>query len=293
MQRDAVNQRLGRHEPAAAGLLRIARDGLIAVRADLQPGGDREARIHRVRQRLKRLRSTLRIVEPHFGERAAAARRELAMAGRLLAKARDADVAAASARGLSASAAGNDHGLGRLALTLDLEAARAHNERTPIGEVQRHLAAATATIAGLEADFDGDALLAAALRRSYADGRRAMRKAKATLATANIHRWRKAVKHLWHVLGIARKRLPRRASRLLPDLDRLGDLLGLDNDHALLAERLALSPSADLSLMDQLSLIARRRHALEEEAFELGDKTYARKPKKFMDRLLPARLLHH
>jgi CHAD domain-containing protein len=116
-----------------------------------------------------------------------------------------------------------------------------------------------------------------------------MAKAEVTLATDDIHRWRKAVKHLWHVLGLARKRLPRRASRLLPDLDRLGDLLGLDNDHALLAERLALSPSADLSLMEQLALIARRRRSLEEEAFELGEKIYALKPKKFVDRFVPGR----
>jgi CHAD domain-containing protein len=287
MAGEGRNQRLGKREPAAAGLLRIIRAGLTAVRDDMHPAGEREARIHRIRQRLKRLRSTLRIVEPHFGEPVATARRELAMAGRLLSRARDADVAAASARGLSATAAGSDHGLGRLALTLDLEAARAHNERTPIGEVQRHLAAAMAGLAGLEAEFDGDALVAAALRRAYAEGRRSMDRAKATLATADIHRWRKGVKNLWHILGIARKRLPRRAAKLLPDLDRLGELRGLDNDHALLAERLAISPSADRSLMDQRALIARRRRALEQEAFELGEKTYARKPKKFMRRLSP------
>jgi hypothetical protein len=39
--------------------------------------------------------------------------------------------------------------------------------------------------------------------------------------------------------------------------------------------------------MDQLALIARRRRALEQEAFELGEKTYARKPKKFMRRVAP------
>jgi len=49
----------------------------------------------------------------------------------------------------------------------------------------------------------------------------------------------------------------------------------------MLAERLALSPTGDPALMQQLSLIAKRRRALEAEAFSIGNRLYHKKPKRF------------
>ena len=68
------------------------------------------------------------------------------------------------------------------------------------------------------------------------------------------------------------------------NLERLGDVLGRDHDHAVLAEKLALAPDADHSLMRQLAMIAAERRALEKEAFALGDELYDRKPKAFAAR---------
>ena len=112
-----------------------------------------------------------------------------------------------------------------------------------------------------------------------------MQQAQSSLATPDLHRWRKAVKQLWFLTRLARKRLPKRGQRVGPDLARLGEVLGQDNDHALLAEKLALSPAGDVSLMGQLSLIAKRRNTLEAEAFDLGAKLYRQKPEAFMERL--------
>jgi hypothetical protein len=108
--------------------------------------------------------------------------------------------------------------------------------------------------------------------------------ADSTLSTPDLHRWRKAVKDLWYLIRLARKRLPKRISHSAPGLDRLGETLGLGNDAALLAEKLALSPSGDPSLMRQLALIARRRNALEAEAFALGRDLYHHRPKSFARR---------
>ena len=197
-------------------------------------------------------------------------------AARMLAGARDADAAAASARGLAAAAStDNDLGFTRVASTLGEEAERAHHERTPIGEVNKRLAAARALIETFNDEFDGSALMVAALRRTYARGRRTMRKAETSLATPDLHRWRKAAKM---VAAESRR-------KFAPDLARLGEVLGHDNDHALLAEKLALSPTGDISLLSQLSLIASKRHALEAEAFSLGARLYRRKPKKFARKL--------
>jgi hypothetical protein len=112
-----------------------------------------------------------------------------------------------------------------------------------------------------------------------------MRRAETSLATPDLHKWRKSVKELWHLVVLTRKRLPRRGRKLARPLERLGDMLGLDNDHALLAERLALSPEGDPSLMAQLAVIAERRRGLEGEAFDLGVRLYVRKPKAFVRRL--------
>jgi CHAD domain-containing protein len=278
--------RLGKHEDPAKALLRLALDDLTSAARDFRDAASREERVHRVRQRLKRVRTILRVLEPAFGARAVAVRRDLSETARLLSGTRDADVAAASARDLAATTVpGDDLGLARVVSTLDEEAARAHHERTPIGEVNRGLAAAISAISTFSDEYDGEALMGEALRRTYAKGRRAMVDAQSSLATPDLHRWRKLVKQLWFLLRLDRKRLSKHAAKIAPDLERLGEVLGQDNDHALLAEKLALSPTGDMSLMGQLSLIAKRRNALEAEAFAVGAKLYKRKPEDFTKRL--------
>ena len=279
-------QRIGRREDVAAALVRLVTADLSAAQQDFRAAASREERIHRVRQRLKRVRAILRVLEPVYGEAARSARHSLTEAARLLARARDADAAAASARGLAAAASpDNDLGFTHVASTLDEEAARVHHERTPISEVNKRLAAAHSQVDAFSPDFDGRAFMAASLRRSYAKGRKAMRKAETSLATPDLHRWRKAAKELWYLTRLARKRLPKNPRRFSSGLARLGDVLGHDNDHAMLAEKLALSPTAGISLLSQLSVIASKRRALEAEAFSLGAKLYRRKPRKFARKL--------
>jgi hypothetical protein len=205
----------------------------------------------------------------------------VAATARLLAHARDADVAAASARVLSAmTAAAPDIGFDHLADTLDAEAAAAHRKRAPLAEIRRRLQVTAEEATRFPTDFDGAALLNAALMRAYRRGRRAMQGAVNNRATAALHRWRKETKHLWHLLRMARGLIRRPTGPLADGLDRLGELLGLDHDHAMLADRLALSPH-DLSLNRQLSLIAERRRSMEDEAVALGGRLYAKKPKVF------------
>ena len=140
-------------------------------------------------------------------------------------------------------------------------------------------------LAKLSTDIDGAALLERAIDRTFRRGRKARRRAETSLATPDLHRWRKLVKELWHLLRLSRKRLPRRAVTLAARLETLGELLGLDHDHAVLAERLALSPTGDPALMQQLSLIAKQRRALEAEAFALGASIYKAKPRRFRRRM--------
>jgi len=272
-------------ENIAKALLRLLTRELSVARRELVAGGTREERVHRVRQRLKRCRTILRVLEPAFGDRAVAVRGKLAEAARILAGARDADVVAASARELAGTDGGEEAGFHRVAIALDAEAAIAHRERTPLRDVNQRFTEALVEVATFTPDFDGRAVLAAALRAAYARGRDAMVKAETTLSTPDLHRWRKSVKDFWNLIRLARKRLPKRVTKTANGLDRLGETLGLGNDAALLAEKLALSPTGDPALMRQLALIAGRRNALEAEAFSLGNGLYRRGPKSFAKRL--------
>ena len=279
-----VPHHIQKGEDLAAALLRLAGDDLAAARRELAGGKAREARIHSVRQHLKRVRTLLRVLEAGPGEGARAARQSLTTIARMLAGARDADVAVASARELAAATPrAAELGFDRMVATLEQDAARAHRENAAPAEVDRLLAELAADVAALPGDpVDGKALLDDGFAQAYRRGRRWMRRARASLATPELHSWRKNVKDLWHLLSLAHRRVSHKGQKMEPVLERLADLLGLDHDHAVLAERLALSPAGDLALMEQLALIADRRRELEAEAFELGDGVYSDSPKDFV-----------
>ncbi len=276
--------RILRHEPVGEALWRLLGDDIRKARRELSGNGPREARIHRARQRLKRARSVLAVMKPELGGSARELKKMLSGAGRLLAGARDADVAAATARGLRAVVAEGDAGLDRVVADLESKAEEAHRHDTPVSAVVTRLAAVEAKLAAMADGIDGEKLFGRALLRSYDDGRSAMRRARTTLSTPDLHAWRKAVKDLWHLIRLGRKRLPGGVDGMARDLERLAEVLGRDHDHAVLAEKLALSPDADHSLMRQLAMIAAERRALEKEAFALGDALYDRKPKAFAAR---------
>jgi CHAD domain-containing protein len=275
--------RIGKHEDIGRALLRLAAEDLSAAQRALDEGKPSDRTIHRVRQRLKRARSVLRVLKPALGDKAKLASGSLRAAGRLLSRARDADVAAESARELTTTAHGEEVGFGRVVVLLDREAKA--NQPPSIGRVIELIAASEQEIAGASDDFDGDALLSRAIKGAYKRGVRARARAEETLTTPDLHQWRKAVKDLWHLLKLSRKRLPRRGSKVVPDYERLSELLGLDHDHAVLAEKLAVQPTGDPALMAQLALIAQRRRALEAEAFELGAKLYRKRPRAFRERV--------
>lgn len=271
--------RIGKHEDIGLALTRLAVDDLAAARATLVDDGPPAPRVHRVRRRLKRTKSIVRVLRPAFGARAAPLSGGLRDAARLLAAPRDTDVAAATARNLMAVADGV--GLERVVAVLDREAECRDGEAAAFAEVEELLAAIETEVASIDSGIDGEELLVRGLARSYRRGRIAMQRATFSLATPDLHAWRKAAKDLWHLIRIARKRLPANITKRAAALERLSETLGLDHDHAMLAERLALSPEGDPALMQKLSLIAEQRLVLESEAFALGARLYRQKPKKF------------
>lgn len=270
-------------EDVGKALWRLLGDDVAAAREALASAKDTpDKRVHHARQRLKRARSSLGILGPVMGHSARDLRRSIAATARLLATARDADVVAATARGLRERlGAEDDVGFGRLVVDLERRAGEAHQVEAPVEEVIARLTAIEATIDQARREVDGAGLFDRAVAAAYRDGRKAMESARSSLSTSDLHAWRKHAKTLWHLIGLGGKRLPKSIRRMADDLGRLGDLLGYDHDHAILAERLALSPEASHLLMRQLSMIAVERRSLENEAFAIGGKLYGRKPKAF------------
>jgi hypothetical protein len=277
-----MRHRLRKHAKVAVELVRLTRDDLGGALAELEAQGPIDKRVHAIRQRLKWLRSRLRVLQGALGEDAATARHLAASTARLLATARDTDVAAASARALSAAAA-DDAGFDRLADVLDTEAATAHGHHAPLGEVKRRLETMARSAARFATDFNGEALLQKSILRAYRGGRQAMALAAESRATADLHRWRKHAKHLWHLLRMARSLTSRGTSKVADGFDQLAELLGIDHDHAMLVERLAGAPDA-VSLARQLSLIAERRRGIVDQALASGARLYADKPADFARR---------
>lgn len=277
--------RIGKHEDIGLALTRLVADDLAAAQAFLADDQPSARGADRARRRLKRARTTLRVLRPALGARAARLSDRLREATRLLAETREADSAAASARTLLAVAEAEGAGLERVVAMLDREAESRRPEAAAFAEIESLLAAVAEEMAAIDDDIDGDNLLCRAIDRAYRRGRTAMRRATFSLATPDLHEWRKAVKELWQLIRLARRRLPSAISERAPYLKQLGNKLRLDHHLAMLAERLALSPEGDPALMQQLSLIADQRLVLESEAFALGAKLYRRKPKTFRRKL--------
>lgn len=281
-----MGHKIGKDEDVGTALVRLVRDDLAAARAGLRGNDGAPRRIHRARQRLKRARSLLKVLKPALGPNGLTAKEKIREAARLLAGARDADAAAASARGLRAEAGtANGASLDRLVTAMSREAAATHARAPAMATAAALISDAELSLAGLNGHVAGVDLLEEALAKSFREGSRALRCAEDSLAMPDLHRWRKEVKHLWHLLRLSRKRLPARANKLAGKLAKLGHILGVDHDHAILAAKLADGPSSEPTLTRRFALIARKRRALEAEAFALGDRFYGKSRKRFARRL--------
>jgi CHAD domain-containing protein len=275
-----------RDEDFGVGLLRLVREDLAGIREVLSSDLSPDERIHRARQRLKRLRTLARVLRPTLGIHAAPLKADLGTTSRLLAGARDADVAVESARAMRKLAGDKPgHGFDAVVAALAEEARATHAASLPIETVQGRLVEIERHFAVVTAIDDGAALFAESLVGAYRRGRNSFQRASESLATPDLHRWRKAVKDLWHLLKLGREHLPAKAKPLADRLDRLAGLLGSDHDLALLAERLALSPRHDPALGLQLSVIATERRRLENEALKRGARLYRHKPAELARRM--------
>jgi CHAD domain-containing protein len=293
-RRDAAREyRLGDGEFVPDGMRRIARGQLDAGIEELegQPGRKLDEAVHETRKRLKRLRAALRLQRFAMGDetyrRENAAFRDL---GRRLSGPRDARVLIETIDALSErfgdelpadqTGALRD----RLEQSHKRAVAKLRRDRATIDEVRSGLEEARVRSASWKYDSDGFEALRPGLQRLYGRGRRSMRAAAAEPSDEHLHEWRKRAKDLWHALQILRPAAPKRMQARAKRAHRLSDLLGDDHDLAVLREhvaRTAFPAGEEATRTALLSVIDRRRGSLQRDAFKLGAKVYASRPKSF------------
>jgi CHAD domain-containing protein len=129
-------------------------------------------------------------------------------------------------------------------------------------------------------DLDGcdTGTLVAGSVRAYARGRQALAVAHDDTTAEHLHEWRKRAKDLWYHQRLLRNAWPEVLKAQADAADRLTKLLGDDHDLAQLAEHLPDEPAV-------LEAITELRTEIQADAWQLGRRLYAEKPKAFGRRL--------
>lgn len=130
-------------------------------------------------------------------------------------------------------------------------------------------------------------VIGAGLERSYRAGKKSMKTAASSRASEDLHDWRKQVKYLWHQLQILEPLWPALLGELADEVHRLADHLGDDHDLAVLRQKISANAGA-FEMQDRdalLAILERRRKRLQGKAFDLGQRIYDEKPRRFSRRM--------
>ena len=275
--------RLKAGEPLPEGIVRITHGRIDNALDELRGTSDStpEEAVHETRKDLKKLRALLRMMRAELGENTFA--RENACfrdAARELAGTRDSDVMLETLGALELPP-----GVG-----FDLRKA-IEVERRQNGAGERVGAARDAVAILKEArkrvddwplqrnSFDA---LAGGVDRAYRRGRRALKSARREPSVEALHEWRKRVKDLWYPHTLLRALWPPVMAAIGDEAHELSDRLGDDHDLAVLASWVSENAQAGPDLFEA---VERRRAKLQAEAFALGARVYAEKPRAFVGRL--------
>lgn len=291
----------GRAQPSKAMSRGLNTMGQLTRRVDnaldrLAQARIRDTDVHEARKSLKKARACLRLLRP--GLKTAAYRLENAAlrdAARPLSAVRDAAVLCDTVHRV-AKRAGDSGGTLKLdGLTRVLRRHRARVSRevlspegNDLANMRRLLRQSRGRIAEFALQDDSDwTVLGPGLMRVYAQGRRALARARATSTPAAFHAWRKQAKYLRYALEILQPLWPGLIGELVDQTHALTDYLGEAHDLTVLRESVRTHPEvfdARASRAALLALIDRRESELREKATFLGARVYEEKPKAFARR---------
>ncbi|HWW62321.1 MAG TPA: CHAD domain-containing protein [Thermoanaerobaculia bacterium] len=261
---------IARDENVPAAIRRVVAERIDRAAAQLTDESlPIDERVHGARKRFKEIRAVLRLAREALGATFAIENAWYRDAARDLSAARDADALVEAIDKLLAAA--DDprlrRALARAKRILSKEAAAPPSVELAL----QQLAIAKTRIDEWPPIADAFGTIGAGLRRTYRDGRRAMRTAIAIPSDEHFHDWRKRVKDHWYHAQLLREVWPPMMKPYLEVMEQLSRTLGDDHDLALLRARLA-SPQIR-------EAIDARRAELSEEAISIGRRVYADAPR--------------
>jgi len=283
--------RLDRDETVGEGLKRVAAGRAETAIERLRGIGsgevDQADAIHGARKDMKKLRTVLRLLRDELPKDVY--REEMQCyreAARLLSTARDAEVKLETLDDL-AGRTGKlpDEAVEAWRQILDREREAAANLSGDEREVVDRLEAGLVRIEGWRLEDDSWKTIDGGLRRAYRRGRRALRAAEREPSEENFHQWRKRAKDLWYELQLLSGAWSETLEPLADEAHRLSGLLGDHHDLAVLRADLRERRLGERETRTLETAIEARQTGLAREAFPLGRRLYAERPKAFSRRL--------
>lgn len=297
---------LGDSEPLGDGVKRVTMEQIErAASVFLDLGIGLGGAVHDSRRSIKKVRALLRLVKGELPQRIFEfENKSMRDTGRLLSEIRSAQGilnAAETIQGLYSDllAPGTFAGMvERLARRRDHIERSLEEEPTELRRVVRGLERAYHRYASWPTDPEARQVYGLGIRDSYEairpglgitydDGRRSMVQAYERGDPGDFHEWRKRVKDLRHQMEFLAPLWPEVVVGTAMTLERLGDLLGEDNDLAELLSLLRDRPEIcadprERSLFRALAL--QRRNELQMASEILGRRIYAEQPKSVVSR---------
>lgn len=155
------------------------------------------------------------------------------------------------------------------------------------------LASLAATLLEIKQRFEtrellhiGEAGIFSRLLTCFAEGAGQMAAAGAAPTDANLHEWRKSVKHLWYQARVFETCRPEAVIAFAETLHSLSDNLGNDHDLAVLNQVIQMQYTEEIpaELDELLICIDTERKQFQAGAFALGGQIYAEAPLDFAAR---------
>ena len=289
-----MSSRLRLDKSLAEGVPGVVCEQLDRALADLnEKGTDIAEAVHQVRKRCKKVRGVLRLVR---GSLSASYRQENVWfrdLARRLSGPRDAQAMLECFDQLREAFSGDLEpgafaGVGQALAERRTEVHEGGELAERVADTVEALQAARVRVLGWRLDDAGFAALEQGLSRTYRRARKAQRVAYAKPTPEHFHEWRKRVKYHWYHLRLLRELWPAPVKARAAQARQLADLLGDDHDLAVLQETLRRDQEAlgDPGQLDTLAGLARRRQdQLRAEAWALGWRLFADKPRYFCQRL--------
>lgn len=271
---------------AEAAVRRAALSQIDAAIADIGDAAmEREAVVHEVRKRCKKLRALIRLVRPGFPafSHENVAFRDMAKA---LAGVRDQDVLILTADKVSAhyGAKADRSAIAAIRARLIEDKVTAANGGMLDDRLAAFRQAMTEARGRAEVwtvEGNGFDTFSQGLRDALKRARKAMAEAREDPAPETMHEWRKGVKYHWYHARLLRGIWPGPMEAHVEAAGKLADLLGDHHDLAVLRQALTDRPRhyGDPDAVRQFAqLVAKRERALERTAFKKGVLMLAERP---------------